>query len=1604
MRIRNIKNRDGLTLLFVVSMIVLFLLMGTTFVIISNDYFKAARVRSKAELYTIDRTALVHRAFYDVLRGPSLLDVNSPFRAQDILSDQYAYGFRAYINGEEDSATDDSEQPTGVAGNHFIRVTLRSDIDTAGAMDEAWELHRPDANTATSLTPATGLYNGLVFTFVSGPAKGASTRIVNHTFVPNSTTGGHHYFWIIPTWLDGGVVSVEQLIGSEVVVNGREFSGSGAGGDNSLNSSSSKLTAEALRPNRMGESFADLETDYFSSSTALPDGTIATFPNESYDAADYQNMFLSGRDNFGNIIPSFHRHSLYRYVYESSDMLTDIRRYSFRPVFRDADNDQIPDSGSTANAAFPYNRFFDNPRALLLDPQTPTPLPPGKAFLAEDLEVDTDGDGSNDAVFIDPGYGIITDHNGKQFKPLVAFQIVDLDGRLNLNAHGNLAQIPTYNNYIATYESLLRGVAPTTLPRGSGYGPPDVSLSGLLGTNYEQLLQSRYGPDRVPGDASRRDSLRKLYGYPVSVVNWQNRDFGTVSRTSATEPGSLFASSAMDVQGRFGMAFPAAAVVDSTDRWDDFRDLNFPTTTFTNGLPGIDMLASVITANEFDDNPYEMSFAPLPYGNPSDRPYSPAELERVLRQFDVDSNVLPNRLWNVANSTWTTGADSRNLVTTDSFEIPMIHENFKTTLIRRILVEEPSLVVVDDPERTLSNASVRADLMIGKHQMFAPELSRGLKMDVNRPLGNGYDDDGDGIVDEPDEAALEYDRDYSGQIFDLNRDGVRNASDANARELFARHLYMLALLLTDHIDVDLDGDGTADDSEYRQIIAQWAVNVVDFRDPDTIMTRFQYDDDPWDGSWDVSNTNTVWGCERPELLITETVAAHPRRTEDLSTPGDDVAGGDEHFDQRLRPEPFAYFELYNPWTQNSLNQKLDPSLYDTSTQGVDLARVTIGANGDRSPVWRISIDRPDRGGAAADARPLRFVYFTDPDVDSDAINDDDGANVEVFFPDSSWAPSPLRPGTQALIGTLGIEDPNNAGKYRSFMGRRSGKTQADEIANNLELDTTQHISIDPSNGEVIRYPVDMNIDPRYAVILPIDTARPGTKNSPTETRSFSVSDPFGGYPDVDASNLPFVEITDGDGYRYTDPYDIPLDHPSRATGDQNRNDLDMEAVLADEGMSSNFRTIKLQRLANPQMPWHDTDNPYLTIDVMEMDLIAFNGVSPTTPAAPEVVPAGTPDSAAALERGVQGIGPSNAQSEHRDLWRSERDAIANGTPLPGTDDHYYDFKLIESLGKTNDAFTNNQAVADGNGYSWLTWNNRPYISHLELTNVPYTEPEWLTRNFTTKDTTNPYNGFDETVRGRFHHLLNFFANDDDSGGDRANLYRLMDYLEVPSRFVGTDQQLNPANFLGPFDNISRYRVPGKINLNTIYCDDESDPSTSTIWDGLQGNYDTLGCNFQKFRQSREDRTGSMPTDFGNPFRPAGEGINVPPGVPSVTGPGTTLFRSDFGTQGATGDPLFDFDNTNAAYNSDRNAYFRNAQRQRLGNLVTNKSSVFAVWITVAYFEVDENGLVGAEVGSDTGEITRNRGFYIYDRSIPVAFEPGKNHNVERGILVQSIIE
>ncbi len=1546
---RRFQSRRGITLLFVVSMIVLFLLMGTTFVIVSNDYLRASPKRARVYIHKIDGAAFLDRAFYDLVRGPELTNTTSPLRGQDLLSDQYGYGFRAYVTDSTLTGGADPEFVPG-CGAQLFRINIASDTTTSGTaqLNETWDLLKPDETvTPSPLTDVASIYNGLVLTFTSGPAAGISTRIVNHEVVNVSGTLVHWFTLPVMEWNDAGnTVSLASLVDSEIIVNGREFSGTGAGRFNvGANSSTAALNSQALEPNRVGETLTDLRNNYFGTGTSTPTGFTSRAPNESYDAADFQNMFLAGRDSSGDWIPSWHRDKLA--TYQGSSLAND--RHMFAA--------------------------FDN----------------------APLTVDSNNDGTLDALWVDLGMPIQSNDSGIYYKPLVAYTVVDLDGRLNLNAHGNLTQVdPTTDNYFIDGTLPVVMVSNTPLPRGQGWGPPEVDLGPIFSPlQYGSVLSARYGPDGMPGDGGFAGRSRaKLFGHPFDAVDWSNNDYGTV--------GNLFASSPMDLHGRFAIGTPAEAFVNASNPKDRFRDLNIA--SFPNAMPIIDMLASQFTGQEFTNSPYEMSFAPSPFNDSNDQPFAAQELEKILRPNDLDSNLLASRLWDtVGSSYWINtplppALPNRDLVTTASFEIPITYDLFKARL--RIRIASENGLNLNIPAQESQVEMVINDLI--SNFAIAPELFKGLKFNVNRPFGNGYDDDGDGVVDNPAEALSEVNIDQFNVVMDLNNDGVaNNPADFNVRIDFARQLYLIALLATDNVmDVDVDGDGdpSNDTNGFQRTLAQWAVNVVDFRDPDSIMTKFVFDPNPFDLSgWNPNPNDFVWGCERPELLLTETFAAHPRRTEDFATdssgPGNDVANGDMTFDQGLRPEPIAFFELYNPWTQNSLNQQLDASLYDNS-QGVVLDKRSLPANGATSPVWRISIERPDDRTAMpidANTTPLRYVYFADPDDGgTDTVGDDDNPNVEVFF--SSFAATTLRPGSQALVGTLGFEDPNNAGVYRNFLGRLSTKTRTDEATDNLELDRTRHIGINPDDGEVTRFPVDPIHDPRYAVVLPIDVRRAGVPGSITSNRPFSVSDRFGGYPDVDFMGTPAIPIVNGDGFRYVISYDVPFD----TNTDNNRNNEDI-MFLQSDGLTETFRIVRLQRLANPLQPWDGVDNPYITVDNMELDLITFNGVTATPE--PGIMPNSYPDRSNSVERGAHYLSNANG----RTLWDSGRGTVAAGTP--GGGDHYYDVELVETLGKTNDAFTD--AASSSKAFPWLTWNNRPFVSHLELVNVPYTSPESLTKRFTIDDpaVTNISDPYSEVaanhVFGRFGHLLNFFSNDRDvgAGNEAPNLFQIMDYLEVPSRFLGTESNLNVSSFSrNPYNFLSRYRVPGKINLNTIY--------DVRIWQGLISPFYATtsgGVSWIQFKDSRQGST-SGPTDFHNPFRPAGTGNYVPPGVDVAEGPDCTLFR-----EGAAG-PLFDFTSPSASNDTTRSAYFRNAMRMRLGNLVTTRSSVFAIWITVGYFEVDEAGNLktgttgGVELGSDTGEVQRNRAFYIFDRSIPVAFEPGKNHNVDRAVLVKSIIE
>jgi hypothetical protein len=47
---------------------------------------------------------------------------------------------------------------------------------------------------------------------------------------------------------------------------------------------------------------------------------------------------------------------------------------------------------------------------------------------------------------------------------------------------------------------------------------------------------------------------------------------------------------------------------------------------------------------------------------------------------------------------------------------------------------------------------------------------------------------------------------------------------------------------------------------------------------------------------------------------------------------------------------------------------------------------------------------------------------------------------------------------------------------------------------------------------------------------------------------------------------------------------------------------------------------------------------------------------------------------------------------------------------------------------------------------------------------------------------------------------------------------------------------------------------------------------------------------------------------------------------------------------------------------------------------------------------------GKEAGIDTGEVQRVREFAIVDRTVPVAFEPGANHNTQEIVRLRRRIQ
>lgn len=385
--------------------------------------------------------------------------------------------------------------------------------------------------------------------------------------------------------------------------------------------------------------------------------------------------------------------------------------------------------------------------------------------------------------------------------------------------------------------------------------------------------------------------------------------------------------------------------------------------------------------------------------------YTVAELEAILRPFDADTQQLPARLTSIFDDL---AQRHRTTITTDSWDTPGLVGGaaFKVTRAAQSWNLGDTIYAVSSPDIA---SGLRFDLnrpgifrivtvCVRKTDTDAPSQGLGLtggevvqyiNQDPNwvlsqtNPAGE-LDCFGQTIL-----GLLKQQKPPSQDWFattarrlpsSFSPAALRETHDLYhvtmerpvARQQYFSHLYHLLWMLYATDDSGNPRPLTKTQKlEVAPWLAQWAANVIEFRDPDSTMSRYQFDPDPTDG---VGNdpAQTVFGCERPEVVITETLA----------------------YDYPTTPAVFPagkglLISLYRPWSAAIQHEgtalateRIDPILAPNVLADDPLANsLHLGKKeaGTGASIWRLRVKRvrPD-GTPEPDEKIELGAYESNP--------------------------------------------------------------------------------------------------------------------------------------------------------------------------------------------------------------------------------------------------------------------------------------------------------------------------------------------------------------------------------------------------------------------------------------------------------------------------------------------------------------------------------------------------------------------------------------------------------------------------------------------------
>ncbi|XZE21625.1 hypothetical protein SH449x_001529 [Pirellulaceae bacterium SH449] len=774
--------------------------------------------------------------------------------------------------------------------------------------------------------------------------------------------------------------------------------------------------------------------------------------NEGYDVPDYRDHWLASVTHINPspglwtrwVKPSYHQPAVIQYLahlFGPAASLTPAEAAELTKLV-DLSTSRVLSYGNV-NPNF-KSRTPGYPR--LQAPFTAADL---RNFIRSQIEgpwdVDNDGDGIPDSVWIDPRMPVVYGPEGQRLKPLVAILTVDLDGRVNMNAAGE--RIEGLSSMFPLSAANFKQGANNLLPTGFGYGPKEISLARLLSTLPVGPLNAASVTPVLKSGTTRYSFFDELYGMRRSPV-YGRLPIDFTSSFADRSPGRRGVDDHVAgarhrenyVNSRTLPAFPIGRRGAIGLSFDNMGNPAFVVRADTDVIPTNPTLASV--PNELVDDGYE--FAPM--GRPiSDDPLSLTDLEAILRRYDADASSLPKRLREVLENAGFTDINNHiyDAVTTRSGELR--YPNLGAAMAvgtgtnRVALHEAPSLLKylqwLHDQRHRAINADFLADPEISYAaltELFASDFAAGLRMDLNRPFGNGLDSDGLGLPDDPLELATTAQLEdgvgtpgaYARELYSsatkpgsppVNFPSVTRGR-LGSRQILARHLYCLAQLIVplQHNFPGMEDVPFGNNARFlrraqmrAKAIAQWAVNVVDFRDSDSVMTRFEYDIFPFglgvanaakdpliaprpaywapdhvgDAVNGIPNKNycgVVWGMELPELLLSETLAFHDKKVRDTDMDSNSrlVADGDPDYDQYRFPQSSLFIEVRAARTAEN-PEFFTPGVgrlyrFVDGEMHLDLAAMAPAAPGwGQQPVWRIAISEDyEAAGVDPEDRPL----------------------------------------------------------------------------------------------------------------------------------------------------------------------------------------------------------------------------------------------------------------------------------------------------------------------------------------------------------------------------------------------------------------------------------------------------------------------------------------------------------------------------------------------------------------------------------------------------------------------------------------------------------